>query len=114
MGTVPEAYREFVMHYAPYFYVIPTSITVDAAEGQKNVTVADDTKFQAGFPVEIKDDTHAEWNEGDSVAGEYDRSILADLETFMNRTFYGQEELITTIVSEFTNCVVPGTYSVNI
>lgn len=39
---------------------------------------------------------------------------LADLEKFMNRTFHGQEELITTIVSEFTNCVVPSTYSVSI
>jgi hypothetical protein len=69
MGTVPEAYYEFVMHYAPFFYVIPTSITVDAATGQKNVTVADGTKFQADFPVEVKDDAHAEWNEVDSVAG---------------------------------------------
>jgi hypothetical protein len=68
MGIVPEAYYEFVMHYPPYFYVVPTSITLDAAECQKNVTVADGTKFQAGFPVEIKDDAHAEWNEVDSVA----------------------------------------------
>ena len=39
---------------------------------------------------------------------------LADFEKFMNRTFHGQKELITTIVSGFTTCVVPGTYSVNI
>jgi len=57
------------MRYAPYFYVIPTNITLDAASGQKNVTVADGSKFQAGFPVEIKDDAHTEWNEVDSVAG---------------------------------------------
>jgi hypothetical protein len=39
---------------------------------------------------------------------------LADFENFMTRTFHGQEELVTAIVSEFTTCVVPGTYSVNI
>jgi hypothetical protein len=83
MGTVPEAYYEFVMHYAPYFYVIPTSITVDAAEGQKNVTVADDTKFQAGFPVEIKDDAYAEWNEVDSVAGN-----VVTMKTNLVNTYY--------------------------
>jgi hypothetical protein len=83
MGTVPEAYYEFVMHYAPYFYVIPTSITVDAAEGQKNVTVADGTKFQAGFPVEIKDDAHAEWNEVDSVAGN-----VVTMKTNLVNTYY--------------------------
>jgi hypothetical protein len=69
MGTVPEAYYEFVMHYAPYFYVIPTLLTVDAAAGQKNVTVADGTKFQSGFPVQISDSAHLEWNEVDSVLG---------------------------------------------
>jgi len=69
MGTVPEAYYQFVMHYAPYFYAIATNITQDAPSGQKNVTVADGSKFQAGFPVEIKDDAHTEWNEVDSVAG---------------------------------------------
>jgi len=69
MGLVPEAYYQFIVQYAPYFYVIPTNITLDAASGQKNVTVADGSKFQANFPVEIKDDAHAEWNEVDSVAG---------------------------------------------
>jgi hypothetical protein len=83
MGTVPEAYYEFVMHYAPYFYVIPTSITLDAAEGQKNVTVADGTKFQAGFPVEIKDDAHAEWNEVDSVLGN-----VVTMKTNLTNTYY--------------------------
>jgi len=39
---------------------------------------------------------------------------LADFEKFMNRTFHGQKELIKTIVSRFTTCVVLGTYSVNI
>jgi hypothetical protein len=68
MANVPEAYYEFVTHYAPYFYVIPTSMTLDAAAGQKNVTLTDGSKFQAGFPVEIKDDAHNEWNEVDSVA----------------------------------------------
>jgi hypothetical protein len=69
VGLVPEAYYEFVMHYAPYFYVVPTLLTVDASSGQKNVTVADGSKFQADFPVEIKDDAHSEWNEVDSVLG---------------------------------------------
>ena len=49
MGTVPDAYYEFVMHYAPYFYVIPTVLAADPPAGQKNVTVADGSKFQAGF-----------------------------------------------------------------
>jgi len=69
MGTVPEAYYEFVMHYAPFFYVIPTNLASDAPADQKEVTVADGTKFQADFPVEIEDDAHAEWNEVDSVLG---------------------------------------------
>jgi hypothetical protein len=69
MGTVSQAYYDFVVRYAPYFYVIPTVLASDAASGQKNITVADGTKFQAGFPVEIKDDAHSEWNEVDSVAG---------------------------------------------
>jgi hypothetical protein len=70
VGTVPDAYYEFVMHYAPYFYVVPTAMAADAAAGQKNVTVADGSKFQASLPVEIKDEAHAEWNEVDSVAGD--------------------------------------------
>jgi len=69
VGLVPEAYYEFVMHYAPYFYVVPTFLTVDAAAGQKNVTVADGTKFQSGFPVQISDSSHLEWNEVDNVLG---------------------------------------------
>jgi len=69
VGTVAEAYYEFVMHYAPWFYVITTAMTEDAAAEQKDVTVADGTKFSAGMPVEIKDSAHSEWNEVDSVAG---------------------------------------------
>lgn len=69
MGTVPAAYYEFVMKYAPYFYVVPTAMTADPPAGQKNVTVADGSKFQAGFPIQIKDSAHSEWNEIDSVAG---------------------------------------------
>jgi hypothetical protein len=83
LGTVPEAYYEFVMQYAPYFYVIPTLISLDATEGQKNVTVADGTKFQTGFPVEIKDDAHAEWNEVDSVAGN-----VVTMKTNLANTYY--------------------------
>ena len=53
MATVPEAYYQFVMHYASYFYVIPTLLAADAEAGQRNVMVSDGTKFQTGFPVEI-------------------------------------------------------------
>ena len=67
--NVPQSYYDFIMHYAPYFYVIPTAITTDAPAGQKNVTVSEGTKFQANYPVEIKDDAHAEWNTVASVAG---------------------------------------------
>ncbi len=69
MGTVPDAYFQFVMHYAPYYYVVPTNLAADAAAGQKNVTVADGSKFQADFPVEIKDSAHSEWSEVESVLG---------------------------------------------
>lgn len=69
MGTVPQAYYDFIMKYAPYYYVIPTLMTADPPGGQKNVTVADGSNFQANYPVEIKDDAHSEWNEVDSVAG---------------------------------------------
>jgi hypothetical protein len=56
------------MHYAPWFYVVTTAMTADPPAGQKNVTVADGTKFSAGMPCEIKDSAHSEWNEVDSVA----------------------------------------------
>ena len=69
MGTVPDAYFQFVMHYAPYYYVVPTNLAADAAAGQKNVTVADGSKFKADFPVEIKDSAHSEWGEVESVLG---------------------------------------------
>lgn len=67
MGTIPGAYFQFIMHYAPYFYVIPTVLASDAAAGQPNVTVTDGSKFQANFPVEIKDSAHSEWAEVASV-----------------------------------------------
>ncbi len=69
MVSVPSAYFEFVMHYAPFFYIIPTNMTVDAAAGQKVVAVADGSKFQEDFPVQIKDSAHSEWNEVHSVLG---------------------------------------------
>lgn len=61
--NVPDAYYQFIMKYAPYYYVIPTAMTQDAAASQKDVTVADGSNFQVGYPVEIKDDAHSEWNE---------------------------------------------------
>jgi hypothetical protein len=69
MGTVPQSYYDFITHYAPYFYVITTNMTQDPPSGQRNVTVADGTKFQSGYPVQIKDDVHSEWNTVSSVAG---------------------------------------------
>ncbi len=69
MGAVPESYFEFVMHYAPYVYVVPTALAADAAAGQKNVTVSNGSNFQANYPVKLKDSAHSEWNEVDSVAG---------------------------------------------
>jgi hypothetical protein len=69
MGTVPQSYYDFIMHYAPYFYVILTLMTQDPPAGQKNVTVADGTKFQAGFPVQIYDNSNSEWNTVASING---------------------------------------------
>ncbi|MEM0313802.1 MAG: hypothetical protein QXQ41_04565 [Candidatus Bathyarchaeia archaeon] len=69
LGAVPEAYYRFVMHYAPYFYVVPTAMTQDPPAGQRNVTVADGSKFRVGYPVEIKDNAHAEWNRIAEVNG---------------------------------------------
>lgn len=83
MGTVPEAYYEFVMHYAPYFYVIPTLLAEDASEGQKFVNVVDGSKFQTKFPVEIKDDAHSEWNIVDTVNG----NVLT-MENNLANTYY--------------------------
>ncbi|MBC7129731.1 hypothetical protein H5T51_00735, partial [Candidatus Bathyarchaeota archaeon] len=69
MARVPEAYYEFVMHYAPYFYVIATAMAMDPPAGQYNVTVVDGSRFQAGYPVEIKDNSHSEWNRVATVNG---------------------------------------------
>jgi len=69
MGTVPEAYHPFITRYAPYFYVIATAMNQDSPAGQKNVPVADGSKFQVGYPVEIKDDAHTEWNKVASISG---------------------------------------------
>jgi hypothetical protein len=44
--------------------------------------------------------------------GEFDN--MADYEKFMHRIFHGNDKLIAAIVSGFTTCVVPGTYSMNI
>ena len=67
--NVPQSYYDFIMHYAPYFYVIPTLMTADSLAGQKNVTVADGTKFQSGYPVQIYDNSNSEWNVVGSVNG---------------------------------------------
>lgn len=69
MAKVPEAYFEFVMHYAPWLYVVSADLTADPPAGQKNVTVSDGTKFVAGMPCQIKDSVHSEWNEVDAVNG---------------------------------------------
>jgi hypothetical protein len=69
MGDVPQAYFDFVMHYAPYYYVVPTVVALDAVAGQKNVTVSDGSKFAANFPVQLQDSANSEWNEVQSVLG---------------------------------------------
>jgi len=83
MGAVPDAYYEFVMHYAPWFYVITTAMAADPPAGQKNVTVTDGTKFQADMQVEIKDSAHAEWNKVDSVNGN-----VVTMENDLQYTYY--------------------------
>jgi hypothetical protein len=30
MATVPDAYYEFVLNYAPWYYVIPTALAADS------------------------------------------------------------------------------------
>ena len=57
------------MYYAPFYYVVPTVLTVDASVGQKDVTVADGSKFSGDMPCELKDSANSEWNEVDSVLG---------------------------------------------
>ena len=69
MGAVPDAYYQFVLHYAPWFYVVTTAMAADPPQGQKNVTVTDGSKFSVGMPCEIKDSAHSEWNEVDSING---------------------------------------------
>ena len=83
MGTVPQSYYDFVMHYAPYFYVIPTALTQDAASGQKNVSVSDGTKFQSGYPVQIRDDANSEWNTVASVNGN-----IVTMQNNLSNTYY--------------------------
>lgn len=83
MGTVPESYYQFVTHYAPYFYVIATAMAMDPPAGQKNVTVVDGSKFQSGYPVEIKDDAHSEWNRVAAVNG----NVLT-MENDLQYTYY--------------------------
>jgi hypothetical protein len=58
------------MHYAPFYYVVPTLLAADPPAGQKNVTVEDGSRFQAGFPIQLKDSAHSEWNEVKSVDGD--------------------------------------------
>ncbi|MBT0160775.1 hypothetical protein G4O51_12415 [Candidatus Bathyarchaeota archaeon A05DMB-2] len=83
MGTVPNAYYDFVMQYAPYFYVIATKMSQDPPSGQKDVVVEDGSKFQVGYPVEIKDDAHAEWNKVASING----NVLT-MENNLQYTYY--------------------------
>lgn len=69
MGTVPSAYYEYIMHYAPWYYVLTAAMAADPPGGQKDVLVTDGTQFSANMPAEIKDSAHSEWNEVDSVLG---------------------------------------------
>jgi hypothetical protein len=83
LANVPEAYYQFIMHYAPYFYVIAMKMAQDPPSGQKNVTVVDGSKFRVGYPVEIKDNAHAEWNQVASING----NILT-MENNLQHTYY--------------------------
>ena len=82
MGALQD-YFDFVMHYAPYFYVIATKMAQDPPSGQKDVVVDDGSKFQVSYPVEIKDDAHAEWNKVAAVNG----NVLT-METDLQYTYY--------------------------
>jgi hypothetical protein len=70
LANVPQAYFEFIMHYAPCFYVVQTALAGDVLQGQKELAVVDGTKFQAGFPAKIQDTAHSEWNQIQSVNGD--------------------------------------------
>ncbi len=82
MGTVPDIYFQFVMHYAPFVYVVPTVLS-SATIGQKTVTVADGSKFEAGYPVQISDSGGSEWNTVASVLGN-----VVTMENNLQRTYY--------------------------
>ncbi len=69
MARVPDIYFEFVMHYAPWFYIVTTPMSADPPAGQKNITVIDGTKFSEDMPCQIKDSAHSEWNEVETVNG---------------------------------------------
>lgn len=86
MVDVPESYYDFIMHYSPYFYVIPTLLAADATAAQKNVTVTDGTKFQSDYPVEIKDNLNSEWNIVSSVLGN-----VVTMTTNLAHTYYVAE-----------------------
>jgi len=83
METVPSAYYDFVMQYAPYYYVIATAMAQDPPSGQKDVTVEDGSKFQVGYPVEVKDDAHSEWNKVAGING----NVLT-MENNLQYTYY--------------------------
>ena len=51
------------------FTLFQQALTQDASSGQKSVTVSDGTKFQSGYPVQIKDNSNSEWNTVASVNG---------------------------------------------
>ena len=82
MATVPDAYFQFIMHYAPFVYVVPTALSV-AAVGQKDVTVADGANFEAGYPVQISDSNGSEWNTVSLVVGN-----VVTMENNLQRTYY--------------------------
>ncbi len=82
MGTVPDAYFQFVMHYARFVYVVPTALSV-AGAGQKDVTVADGVNFEAGYPVQISDSNGSEWNTVSLVVGN-----VVTMENNLQRTYY--------------------------
>jgi hypothetical protein len=70
LGDVPQAYHNFCVKYAPWYYVVPAVLAVDTAAGQRDVVVPDGALFEAGMPVQLADSVHSEWNTVASVDGD--------------------------------------------
>jgi hypothetical protein len=52
LGIVPQSYYDFVMHYAPYFYVITTAMSQDAQSVHYKLTEKGNGMLQELMKVE--------------------------------------------------------------